>query len=76
MFQFFCCCVFSNRDDKFEKIQSACLKCILKFTNNTEGLREFLKHNRGQVIVAKCVDPMKANVTIQALQVKLCFDLK
>ncbi|KAF5284210.1 hypothetical protein FQR65_LT00210 [Abscondita terminalis] len=27
----------SNRDDKYEKIQSECLKCILKFNNNTEG---------------------------------------
>lgn len=69
-------CLFcSNKDDKFEKIQSECLKCILKFTNNTEGIREFFNQDRGHEIVAKCIDYKKPSVMIQALQVRSFFNV-
>ncbi|KAF5285112.1 hypothetical protein FQA39_LY16801 [Lamprigera yunnana] len=65
----------SNRDDKYEKIQTECLKCILKHNNNTEGVKEFLRQDFGHVIVANCIDYRKPSVMIHALQTLsiLCF---
>nr|XP_022909899.1 protein diaphanous isoform X2 [Onthophagus taurus]XP_022909900.1 protein diaphanous isoform X2 [Onthophagus taurus] len=51
-----------------EKIQQECLRCILKYTNNTEGLRAFLVNDEGHAIVAKCVDYRRPAVAISALQ--------
>ncbi|XP_018329945.1 protein diaphanous isoform X2 [Agrilus planipennis] len=64
-----------NKDERFEKIQAECLKCIYKFINNTEGIREFLKHDSGHEIIASCIDFKKPTVTIHALQLlaALCF---
>lgn len=61
--------LFSNNDFKFEKIQLECLKCILKFANNTDGLKIFLKHDSGHKWVAQCIDYKKPSVSIQALRV-------
>lgn len=43
--------------------------------NNTEGLKNFLKYDKGHEIVAKCLDHSKAPVMIQALKIlaALCF---
>ncbi|XP_031331598.1 protein diaphanous isoform X3 [Photinus pyralis] len=64
-----------NRDDKYEKIQLECLKCILKYNNNTEGLKEFFRHDSGHFIIASCIDYRKPSVMIPALQIlaALCF---
>ncbi|KAK4878010.1 hypothetical protein RN001_010516 [Aquatica leii] len=65
----------SNRDDRYEKIQWECLKCILKYNNNTEGLKEFVRQDAGHVIVANCINYKKPSVMITALQILsvLCF---
>ncbi|KAK5638990.1 hypothetical protein RI129_013285 [Pyrocoelia pectoralis] len=65
----------SNKDDKYEKIQAECLKCILKYNNNTEGLKEFFRQDSGHVVVASCIDYRKPSVMIPALQIlaPLCF---
>ncbi|XP_074040398.1 diaphanous related formin 1 isoform X3 [Leptinotarsa decemlineata] len=56
-------------------LQSECLRCLEKFMNNTTGLKAFFKNARGHVLVARCLDPDKPTVMIQALKIlaPLCF---
>lgn len=56
-------------EKKVDKIQTECLRCIIKFNNNTEGLKAFLKHDDWHRIVTKCIDYDKPNVSVTALQV-------
>lgn len=65
----FCCNCSSNTEQKYEKVQTECLRCILKFTNNTEGLKCFLRYEKGHDAVAQCIDYKKEAVTIQPLLV-------
>ncbi|XP_017786244.1 PREDICTED: protein diaphanous isoform X3 [Nicrophorus vespilloides] len=60
---------------KFDKVQVECLKCILKFMNNTEGLKSFLRSDHGHRIIANCINCKRPAVTILALQIlaALCF---
>lgn len=60
---------FSSNDNNIEKIQLEILKCILKFANNTDGLRIFFKQNQGHELVAECIDYKKPTVSIQAFKV-------
>lgn len=60
---------FSNHEPKYERIQIECLKCLIKYINNTEGLRSFLQNSQGQQHVTKCIDYKKPQVSIVALQI-------
>ncbi|XP_044261332.1 protein diaphanous isoform X1 [Tribolium madens] len=61
--------------EKDNKIQIECLRCVEKYMNNTEGLKNFLQYDKGHEIVAKCLDHSKSQVMIQALKIlaALCF---
>lgn len=54
---------------KSERIQTECLRCILKFTNNTEGLKAFLNYGEGHKSVARCIDYKKPGVSQCAMQI-------
>lgn len=60
---------FCSNDQKYDKIQYECLRCIHKFVNNTEGMKNFYENDSGHVIVAKCLDYRKPQTMIHALQV-------
>lgn len=58
-----------NGDPDIEKLQSEILKCILKFANNTDGLKIFFKEDEGHELVARCINYKVPSVSLQALKV-------
>ncbi|GJQ75438.1 dia [Trypoxylus dichotomus] len=59
----------SQFESKSERIQTECLRCILKFTNNTEGLKAFLNFAEGHKSVARCIDFRRESASQCAMQI-------
>lgn len=58
-----------NNDGNIEKLQLEILKCIIKFANNTDGLKIFLKEDEGHELIARCIDHKVPSVSIHAFKV-------
>lgn len=65
------CCndKYSSSNDKYEKIQYECLRCLRAFMNNTEGLKQVLEQTESIIIVARCLNPNRGMVMTEAIKV-------
>lgn len=61
--------ICSYFETKSERIQTECLRCIMKFTNNTEGLKAFLNNAEGHKSVARCIDYKRESASQCAMQI-------
>lgn len=60
------CCDKSN--DKTERLQHECLRCLRAFMNNTEGLKQVLGQQDGIYAVARSLNPNRPTVMTEALK--------
>ena len=55
-------------DNRYERIQYVCIRCVKAIMNNSHGMKEMLKHNEALTIVARSLEPNKPAVMNEAVK--------
>lgn len=68
-----CCSVLMWRlsfpsDNRYERIQYECIRCLKAIMNNTVGIKEMLAHHEALTIVARSLEPTKPSVMSEAVK--------
>ncbi|PNF42312.1 hypothetical protein B7P43_G05496 [Cryptotermes secundus] len=58
-----------RNDNRYDRIQSECIRCLKAIMNNTDGIKMMFDHKEALTILARSLDPSKPNVMQQAVQV-------
>ncbi|KAJ4443300.1 hypothetical protein ANN_04968 [Periplaneta americana] len=58
-----------RNDNRYDRIQSECIRCLKAIMNNTDGIKLMFDHKEALTILARSLDPSKPNVMQQAVQV-------
>ncbi|XP_029156307.1 protein diaphanous isoform X2 [Nylanderia fulva] len=57
-----------RNDNRYERIQYECIRCLKAIMNNTVGIKEMLAHHEALTIVARSLEPTKPNVMSEAVK--------
>lgn len=60
--------LFSLSDNRYERIQYECIRCLKAIMNNTVGIKEMLAHHEALTIVARSLEPSKPSVMSEAVK--------
>lgn len=60
--------LFSFSDNRYERIQYECIRCLKAIMNNTVGIKEMLAHHEALTIVARSLEPTKPSVMSEAVK--------
>lgn len=60
--------LFSLSDNRYERIQYECIRCLKAIMNNTVGIKEMLAHHEALTIVARSLEPTKPSVMSEAVK--------
>ncbi|CAG5082226.1 Similar to Diaph3: Protein diaphanous homolog 3 (Mus musculus) [Cotesia congregata] len=55
-------------DNRYERIQYECIRCLKAIMNNTVGIKEMLAHQEALTIVARSLEPSKPSVMYEAVK--------
>ncbi|XP_011299550.1 protein diaphanous isoform X4 [Fopius arisanus] len=58
-----------RNDNRYERIQYECIRCLKAIMNNTGGMKEMLDHHEALTIVARSLEPSKPSVMYEAVKV-------
>lgn len=58
-----------RNDNRYDRIQSECIRCLKAIMNNTDGIKLMFDHKEALTILARSLDPTKPSVMQQAVQV-------
>ncbi|XP_008549742.1 protein diaphanous isoform X1 [Microplitis demolitor] len=57
-----------RNDNRYERIQYECIRCLKAIMNNTVGIKEMLAHQEALTIVARSLEPSKPSVMYEAVK--------
>ncbi|XP_043286612.1 protein diaphanous isoform X3 [Venturia canescens] len=57
-----------RNDNRYERIQYECIRCLKAIMNNTVGIKEMLAHHEALTIVARSLEPSKPSVMYEAVK--------
>ncbi|KAG7201503.1 hypothetical protein KM043_004258 [Ampulex compressa] len=57
-----------RNDNRYERIQYECIRCLKAIMNNTVGIKEMLAHHEALTIVARSLEPSKPSVMSEAVK--------
>ncbi|XP_015602192.1 protein diaphanous isoform X3 [Cephus cinctus] len=57
-----------DSDNRYERIQYECIRCLKAIMNNTVGIKEMLAHHEALTIVARSLEPSKPSVMHEAVK--------
>ncbi|XP_034951214.1 protein diaphanous isoform X2 [Chelonus insularis] len=57
-----------DSDNRYERIQYECIRCLKAIMNNTVGIKEMLAHHEALTIVARSLEPSKPSVMYEAVK--------
>ncbi|XP_024878050.1 protein diaphanous isoform X2 [Temnothorax curvispinosus] len=57
-----------RNDNRYERIQYECIRCLKAIMNNTVGIKEMLAHHEALTIVARSLEPTKPSVMSEAVK--------
>ncbi|XP_024944469.1 protein diaphanous isoform X5 [Cephus cinctus] len=57
-----------RNDNRYERIQYECIRCLKAIMNNTVGIKEMLAHHEALTIVARSLEPSKPSVMHEAVK--------
>ncbi|XP_036140076.1 protein diaphanous isoform X2 [Monomorium pharaonis] len=57
-----------RNDNRYERIQYECIRCLKAIMNNTVGIKEMLAHQEALTIVARSLEPSKPSVMSEAVK--------
>lgn len=57
-----------RNDNRYERIQYECIRCLKAIMNNTVGIKEMLAHQEALTIVARSLEPTKPSVMSEAVK--------
>ncbi|XP_046422330.1 protein diaphanous isoform X3 [Neodiprion fabricii] len=57
-----------DSDNRYERIQYECIRCLKAIMNNTVGIKEMLAHHEALTIVARSLEPTKPAVMYEAVK--------
>ncbi|XP_068991717.1 protein diaphanous isoform X4 [Neodiprion pinetum] len=57
-----------RNDNRYERIQYECIRCLKAIMNNTVGIKEMLAHHEALTIVARSLEPTKPAVMYEAVK--------
>ncbi|XP_072751570.1 protein diaphanous isoform X2 [Anoplolepis gracilipes] len=57
-----------RNDNRYERIQYECIRCLKAIMNNTVGIKEMLDHHEALTIVARSLEPTKPSVMSEAVK--------
>lgn len=60
--------MFCDSDNRYERIQYECIRCLKAIMNNTVGIKEMLAHHEALTIVARSLEPTKPSVMSEAVK--------
>lgn len=60
--------LFFLSDNRYERIQYECIRCLKAIMNNTVGIKEMLAHHEALTIVARSLEPDKPSVMSEAVK--------
>ncbi|XP_011337146.1 protein diaphanous isoform X1 [Ooceraea biroi] len=60
--------IYYDSDNRYERIQYECIRCLKAIMNNTVGIKEMLAHNEALTIVARSLEPTKPSVMSEAVK--------
>jgi len=60
--------LFFLSDNRYERIQYECIRCLKAIMNNTVGIKEMLAHHEALTIVARSLEPSKPSVMSEAVK--------
>ncbi|XP_054006199.1 protein diaphanous isoform X1 [Hylaeus anthracinus] len=60
--------IYYDSDNRYERIQYECIRCLKAIMNNTVGIKEMLAHHEALTIVARSLEPMKPSVMSEAVK--------
>lgn len=63
-----CLSMFCDSDNRYERIQYECIRCLKAIMNNTVGIKEMLAHHEALTIVARSLEPTKPSVMSEAVK--------
>ncbi|XP_018057951.1 PREDICTED: protein diaphanous [Atta colombica] len=60
--------IYYDSDNRYERIQYECIRCLKAIMNNTVGIKEMLAHHEALTIVARSLEPTKPSVMSEAVK--------
>ncbi|KAF3420118.1 hypothetical protein E2986_08329 [Frieseomelitta varia] len=57
-----------RNDNRYERIQYECIRCLKAIMNNTVGIKEMLAHHEALTIVARSLEPTKPSVMSETVK--------
>ncbi|XP_012288328.1 protein diaphanous isoform X3 [Orussus abietinus] len=60
--------IYYDSDNRYERIQYECIRCLKAIMNNTVGIKEMLAHHEALTIVARSLEPSKPSVMYEAVK--------
>ncbi|XP_076391852.1 diaphanous related formin 1 isoform X2 [Megachile rotundata] len=60
--------IYYDSDNRYERIQYECIRCLKAIMNNTVGIKEMLAHQEALTIVARSLEPTKPSVMSEAVK--------
>ncbi|XP_017764654.1 PREDICTED: protein diaphanous isoform X3 [Eufriesea mexicana] len=60
--------IYYDSDNRYERIQYECIRCLKAIMNNTVGIKEMLAHHEALTIVARSLEPAKPSVMSEAVK--------
>ncbi|KAL0116688.1 hypothetical protein PUN28_009956 [Cardiocondyla obscurior] len=60
--------IYYDSDNRYERIQYECIRCLKAIMNNTVGIKEMLAHHEALTIVARSLEPSKPSVMSEAVK--------
>ncbi|XP_067125156.1 protein diaphanous isoform X2 [Centruroides vittatus] len=64
-----------GKDNKFDKIQHECIKCLKAIMNNTVGLKQMFQHKDSLIILARSINSTQQGIVMDVVKILAAISL-